>query len=85
MYSGDTGFILAAEEGHLNILEFLLTKGFSVDEKDDRYGKIQPLKGQSITENDFFPSLIWAMTIDHPFKKILKKIIYYILSTVSAA
>ena len=42
LYSGDTGFILAAEKGHLNILEFLLTKGASVDEKNG-LGKIQLL------------------------------------------
>ena len=34
MYSDETGFILAAGNGHLNILEFLLTKGSSVDQKD---------------------------------------------------
>ena len=42
MYSGSTGSLLAARNGHLNILEFLLTKGSSVDEKD-RYGKIKLL------------------------------------------
>ena len=42
MYSGNTGFILAARNGHLNILEFLLSKGASVDEKDT-LGKIQLL------------------------------------------
>ena len=40
MYSGDTGFILAARWGHLNILEFLLTEGALVDEKN-YMGKIQ--------------------------------------------
>ena len=39
MYSGCTGFLLAAKNGHLKILEFLITKGSSVDEKD-KYGKI---------------------------------------------
>ena len=39
-YSDETGFILAAENGHLNILEFLLTKGSSVHEKNYR-GKIK--------------------------------------------
>ena len=42
MYSGNTGFILAAGNGHLEILEFLLTKGASVDQKD-RWGKIKLL------------------------------------------
>ena len=42
LYSGDTGFMLAAMYGHLNILEFLLTKGSSVDEKN-RDGKINLL------------------------------------------
>ena len=35
LYSGNTAFILAAGQGHLNILEFLLTKGSSVDEKNN--------------------------------------------------
>ena len=35
MYSDDTGFIMAAKKGHLNVLEFLLTKGSSVNEKND--------------------------------------------------
>ena len=41
MYSGilTTGLQEAARYGHLNILEFLLTKGFSVDEKNYQ-GKI---------------------------------------------
>ena len=47
LYSGRTGFILAARNGNLNILEFLLTKGASVDQKD-RYGKIQPLSSLSL-------------------------------------
>ena len=34
MYLGNTGFIEAASNGHLEILEFLLTKGASVDEKN---------------------------------------------------
>ena len=34
MYSGNTGFLEAAGNGHLNILEFLLTKGASVDENN---------------------------------------------------
>ena len=42
MYSGNTGFILAARNGHLNILEFLLTVGSTVDEKNDN-GKIKLL------------------------------------------
>ena len=42
LYSGDTAFILAAGNGHLNILEFLLTKGSSVDEKNNN-GKIKLL------------------------------------------
>ena len=42
LYSGNTGFLLAAQNGHLNILEFLLTKGSSVDEKN-KLGKIQLL------------------------------------------
>ena len=41
LYLGNTGFILAAGQGHLNILEFLLTKGASVDEKN-RIGKMKP-------------------------------------------
>ena len=41
LYSGKTAFIEAAENGHLNILEFLLSKGFSVDWKNDSYGKIE--------------------------------------------
>ena len=40
MYSGNTGFLEAAVNGHLNILEFLLTKGASVDEKNNA-GMIQ--------------------------------------------
>ena len=40
MYSGNTGFILAARNGHLKIVEFLLTKGASVDENNIS-GKIQ--------------------------------------------
>ena len=53
LYSDNTGFLEAAINGHLNILEFLLTKGASVDQKNisgkiqkdegDRYGKIQLL------------------------------------------
>ena len=43
MYSGNTCFIEAAKNGHLNILEFLLTKGSSVDEKNGG-GKIQLLQ-----------------------------------------
>ena len=39
MYSG---FILAARNGHLEILEFLLSKGASVHEKDT-LGKIKIL------------------------------------------
>ena len=42
MYSENTGFILAAGNGYLNILEFLLTKGASVDEKNED-GKIKLL------------------------------------------
>ena len=42
LYSGNTGFLLAAQNGHLNILEFLLTKGSSVDEKND-WGMIKLL------------------------------------------
>ena len=42
LYSGSTGFILAARNGHLNILEFLLTVGSTVDEKNDN-GKIKLL------------------------------------------
>ena len=42
LYSDETGFILAAGNGHLNILEFLLTKGSSVDQKNED-GKIQIL------------------------------------------
>ena len=34
LYSEETGFILAARNGQLNILQFLITKGSSVDEKD---------------------------------------------------
>ena len=34
LYSDKTGFLEAARDGHLNILEFLLTKGASVDEKN---------------------------------------------------
>ena len=33
-YLGNTGFIEAASNGHLEILEFLLTKGASIDEKN---------------------------------------------------
>ena len=47
MYSGNTGFILAAGHGHLKILEFLLTKGSSVDEKNE-IGKIKFLSMQTL-------------------------------------
>ena len=40
LYSDDNAFILAAANGHLNILEFLLIKEASVKERNDR-GKIQ--------------------------------------------
>ena len=39
-YSGNTAFILAARYGHFNILEFLLSKGASADQKND-WGMIQ--------------------------------------------
>ena len=42
MYSGESAFTEAARKGHLNILKFLLTKGASVDQKNDD-GKIQIL------------------------------------------
>ena len=42
MYSDKTGFLEAARNGHLKILEFLLTNGSSVDEKN-YWGKIQIL------------------------------------------
>ena len=47
MYSGNTGFIEAARNGHLNILELLITKGASVDQKNED-GKIQLLSYLSI-------------------------------------
>ena len=40
LYSGYTAFILAAKNGHLNIIEFLLNKGSSVKE-NNRWGKIK--------------------------------------------
>ena len=38
LYSENTGFILAARNDHLNILEFLLSKGSSVDENKRMIG-----------------------------------------------
>ena len=34
LYSGDTGFLEAVNYGQLNILEFLVTKGASVDDRN---------------------------------------------------
>ena len=50
MYSGDTGFLMAAANGHLDSLEFLLTKGALVDEKNI-YGKMKLLSINLLTNN----------------------------------
>ena len=42
LYSGNTGFLEAARKGHLNILEFLLTNGSSLNEKNSK-GEIKLL------------------------------------------